>query len=69
MTPGAVQAIAASKDAALVLSLSFNVIACTAVYRIWKSREAQQDKMTAMLADLLKEMARLTNRLLEKSDG
>lgn len=69
MSPGIVQAIAASKEAALVLSLLFNAVACTAIYRIWKSREAQQDKMTAMLADLLKEMARLTNRLLEKNDG
>ena len=69
MSPGIVEAIAASKEATLVLSLLFNVVACTAVYRIWKSREAQQDKMTTMLADLLKEMARLTNRLLEKNDG
>ncbi|WP_319521654.1 hypothetical protein [uncultured Desulfosarcina sp.] len=69
MSPGIVEAIVASKEAALVLSLLFTVVACTAIYRIWKSREAQQDKMTAMLADLLKEMARLTNRLLEKNDG
>jgi Zn-dependent protease with chaperone function len=69
MSPGTIQSIAASKDAALVLSLLFNAVACGAIYRIWKSRERQQDRLTSMLADLLKEMARLTNRLLEKNDG
>ena len=51
--------VANSKDAALVLSLLFNLIACGAAWRLWKSREALQDKVTAMLSEVVKELTRL----------
>jgi len=66
MTPGMLKLIAGSKDVALVLSLVFNLVACGAIWKIWKSKESLQDKMTGMLTDLLKELTRLTSRLLEK---
>jgi len=66
MTPGLLNFIAGSKDVALVLSLVFNLVACGAIWRLWKSRENLQDKMNSMLTDLLKELTRLTSRLLEK---
>jgi len=58
--------IAGSKDAALILSLTFNLIACAAVWRLWKSREELQAKVTAMLTELLTELVRVTSKLLEE---
>ena len=52
-----VDIVSSSKDAALVLSLAFNVILCGAVWRLWKSREAIQGKVTEMLTDLVKELS------------
>jgi len=57
--------IANSKDVALVLSLMFNFVACGAIWRLWKSREALQDKVTAMLTELVKELSRMTANLTE----
>jgi len=50
--------IAESKDVALILSLAFNAVVCTALWRLWKSREALQDKVTAMLIELTQEVNR-----------
>jgi len=58
--------IAGSKDAALALSLAFNVTACGAIWRLWKSREALQDKVTAMLTELVRELSKMTANLTEK---
>lgn len=58
--------IAGSKDVALVLSLTFNFVACGAIWRLWKSREALQDKVTAMLTELVKELSKMTANLTEK---
>jgi hypothetical protein len=58
--------VAASKDVALVLSLVFNVAACEAIRRLWKSREALQDKVTAMLTGLVKELSKMTANLTER---
>jgi len=55
--------IAGSKDVALVLSLMFNAFACGAIWRLWKSRENLQDKVTAMLTELVKELAKMTANL------
>ena len=60
--------LAGSKDVALVLSLLFNVVACTAIWRLWKSREALQDKVTEMLTNLIKELASMTSKLMEKKE-
>jgi len=57
--------IANNKDVALVLSLMFNFVACGAIWRLWKSREALQDKVTAMLTELVKELSRMTANLTE----
>ena len=61
-----IKTIANSKDAALVMSLLFNVIACGAIWRLWKSKEALQDRVTNMLGELLKELTRLTANLAER---
>lgn len=66
MNPGIVKYIAGSKDVALMLSLFFNVAACGAIWRLWKSREALQDKVTAMLTELVKELSKMTANLMEK---
>lgn len=58
--------MANSKDAALILSLLFNVMASAAIWRLWKSREALQDKVTGMLGELLTELSRLMARLVDK---
>jgi len=66
VNPGIIKYIAGSKDVALVLSLVFNAAACTAIWRLWKSREALQDKVTAMLTELVKELSKMTANLTEK---
>jgi len=66
VNPGIIKYIAGSKDVALILSLTFNVAACGAIWRLWKSREALQDKVTAMLTELVKELSRMTANLTEK---
>jgi fructoselysine-6-P-deglycase FrlB-like protein len=66
MNPGIIKCIAASKDVALMLSLFFNMAACGAIWRLWKSREALQDKVTAMLTELVKELSKMTAKLMEK---
>ena len=68
MNPGWIKMLAGSKDVALVLSLLFNAVACTAIWRLWKSREALQDKMTDMLTNLIKELASMTSKLMEKKE-
>lgn len=68
MNPGWIKIIAGSKDVALVLSLLFNMVACTAIWRLWKSREVLQDKMTDMLTNLIKELASMTSKLMEKKE-
>lgn len=50
--------IAASKDVALVLSLSFNAGLCGAIWLLWRSREALQEKVTSLLVELIQEMNR-----------
>ena len=50
--------IASSKDAALVVSLVFNLIACGAIWRLWKSREALQEKVTRLLCETIEELNR-----------
>lgn len=50
--------IAASKNVALILSLCFNAVLCTAIWRIWKSRESLQDKVISLLTELISEMNR-----------
>jgi len=58
MSPYLIKMIAASKDVALVLSLVFNLIACAALYQLWKSRETLQDKVTALLTQVIEELNR-----------
>jgi len=58
MTPYLIKMIAASKDVALVLSLVFNLIACGAIYKLWRSRETLQDKVTALLSQVIEELNR-----------
>ena len=57
---------AGSKDVALALSLLFNAAACTAIWRLYKSREALQEKVTGLLVSLVSELSRTTTRLLER---
>jgi len=54
-----IRLIADSRDAALVLSLAFNIIAIAAIRKIWKSREALGDRVTEMLMELLRELTRM----------
>lgn len=65
MNPGIIKYVAGSKDVALILSLAFNVTACTAIWRLWKSREMLQDKVTAMLTELVKELSKVLDDRLE----
>jgi len=65
VNPETIKYVAGSKDVALVLSLVFNVTACGAIWRLWKSREALQDKVTAMLTELVKELSKMTFNLTE----
>ena len=58
MTPYFIKMIAASKDVALVLSLVFNLIACGAIWKLWKSRETLQDKVTGLLTQVIEELNR-----------
>jgi len=53
-----IRLLAESKDVALILSLCFNAVACAAILRLWKSREALQDKITSMLIELTQEVNR-----------
>ena len=62
MNPSWVNYIVASKEAALVLSLLFNVLLCGAVRHLWKSREALQARVTGMLSELVTELVKLTRR-------
>jgi len=57
--------VAGSKDVALALSLVFNAAACGAIWRLWKSRETLQDKVTAMLTELVGELSKMTANLAE----
>lgn len=66
MSPAWFKYVSASKDVALAISLLFNFIACAAVWRLWKSREAMQDKVSSMLKDLVSELTRMTVRLVER---
>lgn len=50
--------LAASKDAALLMSLGLNVL-------LWKSREALQEKINSMLSELLRELVKITANLSE----
>lgn len=68
MSADLVKLIATSKDAALVMSLCANVVLIGAVWRVWKSRENLQDRVTAMLTDLVKELAGITRRLCGDRD-
>jgi len=61
--------IAGSKDVALVLSLTFNFATCGAIWRLWKSREALQDKVTAMLTELVKELSKMTTNLVDRLES
>jgi len=58
LIPVWVKVIAESDNAVLLLSLCFNAVACAAIWRIWKSREALGDRVTMMLVELLKELTR-----------
>ena len=58
MNPGWIKTISASKDVALVLSLSFNLLACSAIVVLWRHGAAMQKKVTDMLIDLTKELNR-----------
>lgn len=58
MSPYLIKMVAASKDAALVLSLVFNLVACGAIWKLWKSREALQDKVTTLLTQVIEELNR-----------
>jgi len=58
MSPHLIKMIAASKDVALVLSLVFNLIACGAIWKLWRSREVLQDKVTALLTEVIEELNR-----------
>lgn len=58
--------VAASKEAALVLSLIFNVVACAAIWRMWKSRVVLEERITTMLTDLVAELGKLMASLREK---
>lgn len=66
MSPGWIDLIAGSRDAALVLSLLFNVALGAAIWRLWRSREALQDKVTSMLAELLKELTRYMPNMIAR---
>ena len=58
MSPYLIKMVAASKDVALVLSLVFNLVACGAIWKLWKSREALQDKVTTLLTQVIEELNR-----------
>ena len=58
MSPSWIDMIATSKNVALVVSLSFNLIACGAIWKLWKSREALQDKVTKLLHETIEELNR-----------
>jgi len=58
MSPYLIKMVAASKDVALVLSLVFNLIACGAIWKLWTSREALQDKVTTLLTQVIEELNR-----------
>ena len=66
MTSALADMVASSKDAALVLSLAFNVVTCAAIWRLWKAHKAYQAKVTRTLIELVKELASLSVRLIEK---
>jgi len=66
LNPRWINLVAQSKDAALVMSLVFNVVACAAIWRLWRSREALQDRVTGMLTELVKELSRMTANLIER---
>ncbi len=66
MNPFLVDSISKSKDAALVISLIFNVLAWAAIWRLWKSREALQDKVTGLMIEMVKEVSRMTVKLMER---
>jgi len=67
LSPKWIDIIANSQNAALVLSLLVNMVLAGAIWRLWKSREALQDKVTGMLTDLLKELTRLTSNMIGRS--
>jgi hypothetical protein len=58
MSPYWINMIAASKDVALVMSLVFNLVACMAIWRLWKSREALQGKVMKLLTETIEELNR-----------
>lgn len=57
-----IKIIAASKDAALVLSLLFNLLSCAAIWRLWQSYAGLQSKVTGMLTALVSELMELTKK-------
>ena len=66
MTPRYINMIASSKDAALVISLVFNVVILAAFWRLWRSREALQDKVTGLMLETVKEVTKLMVKLMER---
>ena len=62
MNPDAVAVLAASKDVALAMSVLFNLAACAAIWRLWKSVLTMQAEITGLMVSLSKE----TSSLLEK---
>ena len=62
MSPEWIKIISTSKDAALVLSLLFNGLACAAIWRMWRAHAGLQDKVTGMLTELVSELMQLTKK-------
>ena len=66
MSPAWIKTLASSKDVAFLLSLIFNMVALGAIWRLWKSREVYQDKVTSMLTDLVRELSRMIDRQINR---
>lgn len=62
MSPDWIKFISTSKDAALVLSLLFNFLACGALWWLWQRICALQDKITGMLTELVPELMKLAKK-------
>ena len=60
--------LAQSRDVALIISLAWNIALGVAFWRLWRSRERLQEKVTAMLAEILREVIPLTTRLAERRE-
>ncbi|BBO74413.1 hypothetical protein DSCW_18300 [Desulfosarcina widdelii] len=61
--------VAGSKDAALLLSLTVNVVAFYAIWRLWQGYRILMNQVTGMLVDLVKELGVMATNLSGRKDG